>query len=165
LVATQILIASKPIELTTSCAPASPARSPLGFPPPPSPEDGASWMIIVVTPFAPALDFINQPGCNEPSASLQLTGLPSSDWTVTKYPGGSTIQGSGVKVLISNLKADSDIVNKVQRALHRVKSNRLFLTELENKMQVPDFSQKKSQQWFDLEFDKSRTVIERLKIN
>ena len=68
-------------------------------------------------------------------------------------------------VFISNLKADSDIVNKVQRALHRVKSNRLFLTELENKMQVPDFSQKKSQQWFDLEFDKFRTVIERLKIN
>ncbi len=44
---------------------------------------------------APVIDGIIQPGCTLSTGSVQLSGLPSSDWTVTAQPAGITIEGSG----------------------------------------------------------------------
>lgn len=53
-------------------------------------------------PSAPVVGEITQPTCATPTGSVQLTGLPAGDWTLTRTPGG-TVNGSGTTTTISGL--------------------------------------------------------------
>ncbi len=54
-----------------------------------------------VTPSAPLIGTIIQPTCAVANGSVELTGLPSGNWTIN--PG--TISGSGASITISNVPA------------------------------------------------------------
>lgn len=56
------------------------------------------------TPSAPLIGSITPPGCNQTTGSVRLTGLPAQgQWTLTRYPGIVSIQGSGTETTISGL--------------------------------------------------------------
>ena len=54
------------------------------------------------TPAAPAIGAITVPTCTMPTGSVVLNGLPSSgQWTLTRYPDGMKISGTGTTKTIS----------------------------------------------------------------
>jgi hypothetical protein len=58
------------------------------------------------SPITPTVGTIVQPSCLVATGSVELGSLPSSgSWTVTKYPGGTTVTGSVTSVTISGLAA------------------------------------------------------------
>jgi len=57
-------------------------------------------------PNAPTVGNITQPTCAT-QGSVTLNGLPSGNWTLTRNPGGITINGSGSSTTIYNLDAGS----------------------------------------------------------
>lgn len=56
-------------------------------------------------PPAPVIGTITQPTCTTSTGSVELTGLPSTPWTVTIYPGGRTISGNTQTTTIPGLSA------------------------------------------------------------
>ena len=58
-----------------------------------------------VTPAAPVVGTITQPTCGLATATVALSGLPTSAWTVTANPGGATITGSTATANFSGLTA------------------------------------------------------------
>ncbi|HNW70461.1 MAG TPA: gliding motility-associated C-terminal domain-containing protein [Bacteroidales bacterium] len=58
-----------------------------------------------ITPSAPVVGVITQPTCTVATASVALSGLPTSAWTVTATPGGTTITGSTATANFSGLAA------------------------------------------------------------
>ncbi len=58
------------------------------------------------TPTAPGIGTITHPTvCNLANGSVQLTGLPSGNWTVTTSPGNVAVNGSGTTTTITGLAA------------------------------------------------------------
>jgi hypothetical protein len=60
---------------------------------------------VLARPAAPTIGTITQLTCFSAIGSIALNGLPSSGWTVTKYPGGATTSGSETSTTISGLTA------------------------------------------------------------
>ena len=58
-----------------------------------------------VTPTAPVVGSVTPPSCILATGSVEFTGLPSGNWTLTRYPGGTISTGSGSTIIISNLAA------------------------------------------------------------
>ena len=57
-----------------------------------------------IPPTAPVVGAITHPTCQTPTGSVVLSGLPASGaWTLTRYPGGTTLTGSGVSTTVSGL--------------------------------------------------------------
>lgn len=60
--------------------------------------------IACVNPDPPKVGNITQPVCNVPTGSAVLEGLPSEGlWTLTRYPDGETITGSGSSYTVTGL--------------------------------------------------------------
>jgi gliding motility-associated-like protein len=58
------------------------------------------------TPTAPLVGLITRPSCTLATGSVNLSGLPSSGtWTLTRYPGSVTTNGTGTSRIISGLAA------------------------------------------------------------
>ena len=58
-----------------------------------------------VTPSPPVAGTLTPPSCTVATGSILLTGLPSQgSWTVTRYPGGIKLNGSGTSTTISGLQ-------------------------------------------------------------
>ena len=56
------------------------------------------------TPSPPVPGTIIQPTCEDPTGSVELTGLPSEgSWTLTRFPGTVTTTGSGTSTTVSGL--------------------------------------------------------------
>jgi hypothetical protein len=54
----------------------------------------------------PTLGAITQPSCDTATGSAVINGLPATgNWTLTKYPGGISYQGTGITTRISKLAA------------------------------------------------------------
>lgn len=59
-----------------------------------------------VTPVTPAIGTITHPTCDLATGSIVLENLPETgEWTLTRYPGGSTLTGTGSSATISSLPA------------------------------------------------------------
>ncbi|HQK68830.1 MAG TPA: gliding motility-associated C-terminal domain-containing protein [Bacteroidales bacterium] len=59
------------------------------------------------TPSAPVIGTITQPTCSVATGSVVVSGLPTAGWTLTRYPSGNTLTGTGTSVTISGLTAGS----------------------------------------------------------
>jgi gliding motility-associated-like protein len=55
-------------------------------------------------PETPAVGQVIQPGCTNPVGSITLTGLPTGNWTLTRYPDEITTTGAGTITTISDLE-------------------------------------------------------------
>src|SRR5665648_73950 len=55
------------------------------------------------TPTAPTVGLRTQPTCDDATGSVFLNGLPTGNWTLTQFPGGTKINGSGTNKTISGL--------------------------------------------------------------
>jgi hypothetical protein len=65
---------------------------------------GSVTVSINAIPNAPTIGTITQPTCTVPTGSIALSGLPASGtWTVTIYPGATTVTGSGTTGTINTL--------------------------------------------------------------
>lgn len=60
-------------------------------------------LTVVTTPTTPVVGAITPLTCAVPTASVVLSGLPASAWTITMSPGGETTVGSGTSTTISEL--------------------------------------------------------------
>jgi len=59
-----------------------------------------------VTPVTPAIGTITHSTCDLATGSIVLENLPETgEWTLTRYPGGSTLTGTGSSATISSLPA------------------------------------------------------------
>ncbi|MDM8002947.1 MAG: gliding motility-associated C-terminal domain-containing protein [Bacteroidota bacterium] len=58
-----------------------------------------------VIPSPPVPGAVTHPSCSSPTGTVQLTGLPSGHWSVTRSPGGVITEGSGTSALITGLPA------------------------------------------------------------
>ena len=56
-----------------------------------------------LTPATPIIGTIMQPTCSVATGSVVVSGLPSAGWTLTRYPSGNTLSGTGTSVTISGL--------------------------------------------------------------
>ena len=56
-------------------------------------------------PSPPVRGTITQPSCSSPTGSVQLSGLPAGQWSITRNPGGVVTQGSGSSTVITGLPA------------------------------------------------------------
>jgi gliding motility-associated-like protein len=56
-----------------------------------------------VTPSAPIVGAITQPTCSVPTGSVELSGLPAGNWTLTSTPGGLTQNNSGATATFTGL--------------------------------------------------------------
>jgi hypothetical protein len=56
-------------------------------------------------PTAPTIGIVTQPICALPTGSVVLNNLPVNNWTITIYPGITTISGTGISTTISGLAA------------------------------------------------------------
>ncbi|MBK7525353.1 MAG: hypothetical protein IPI53_14705 [Saprospiraceae bacterium] len=69
--------------------------------------DGCFSEKVIAINSNPAVPFVNipvQPTCYNPSGSVMLQNLPSTEnWTITRSPGGNVYSGSGNSFLISDL--------------------------------------------------------------
>jgi gliding motility-associated-like protein len=68
----------------------------------------ASADVVILTvpssPSAPVIGTITQPTCAISTGSVALSGLPSDgNWTLTRYPDGAAITGTGTTTIISSL--------------------------------------------------------------
>lgn len=54
-------------------------------------------------PSPPIPGLVTQPSCSSPGGTVQLSGLPAGQWTITRDPGGVETAGSGSITLISEL--------------------------------------------------------------
>jgi gliding motility-associated-like protein len=109
-----------------SVSPSSTSSSPFSFTYTPSPGDAGRTVIITVTTnnpqgapcspavaeyaltvtavlAAPLIGSVTQPDCDTQYGSVVLSGLPSGSWTITRSPGGNTVNGSGSTYVFSNL--------------------------------------------------------------
>ncbi|MFD2907881.1 beta strand repeat-containing protein, partial [Flavobacterium ardleyense] len=59
------------------------------------------------TPNTPTVGTITQPTCAVATGSVELTGLPAEDWTITIYPEESIITGTGTTTIVSGLISGS----------------------------------------------------------
>ena len=57
------------------------------------------------TPSPPVTGAITNPSCSSPTGTVQLTGLPSGLWRVTRTPGNVVTEGSGNSAIITGLLA------------------------------------------------------------
>ena len=57
------------------------------------------------TPSAPVVGVITQPTCTVATGSVDLSGLPAGNWTITRNPGAVTTNGTGATATINNLAA------------------------------------------------------------
>jgi gliding motility-associated-like protein len=72
-------------------------------------EAGSFTTLSCTDPSAPTLGLITQPTCATPTATVALSGLPSTgSWTVTASPGGATITGSGTSANFIGLNPASN---------------------------------------------------------
>jgi len=58
-----------------------------------------------VIPSPPVPGEVTHPSCSSPTGTVQLTGLPSGNWSVTRTPGGVITEGSGSSAMITGLPA------------------------------------------------------------
>ena len=59
-----------------------------------------------VTPVAPVIGTITHPTCDLATGTIVLENMPENgEWTLLRYPGGSTLNGSGTSTTISSLPA------------------------------------------------------------
>jgi gliding motility-associated-like protein len=65
---------------------------------------------------APIIDAVNQPTCTTSTGSVDLSGLPSGNWTLTINPGGTTVTGSGITTTVSSLAASTTYTFSVEDA-------------------------------------------------
>ena len=56
-----------------------------------------------VTPSAPLVGTITPPSCGVPTGSVVLSGLPSGNWVLIRYPGADELNGSGSSTTIAGL--------------------------------------------------------------
>jgi gliding motility-associated-like protein len=56
---------------------------------------------------APIIDAVIQPTCTTSTGSMDLSELPSGNWTLTINPGGTTVTGSGTTTTVSSLAAST----------------------------------------------------------
>ncbi len=69
-------------------------------------------------PVAPTIGLITQPTCNLSTASVTLSGLPSTGtWIITISPGETTTTGSGKTITIAGLLAGTTYTFKVTNSL------------------------------------------------
>jgi hypothetical protein len=60
--------------------------------------------IACVNPGAPRIGTVTQPGCDVATGSVALEGLPTTGiWTLTRYPDGTTVTGSGSTYTVTGL--------------------------------------------------------------
>jgi gliding motility-associated-like protein len=59
------------------------------------------------TPAPPISESITAPTCSLTTGSINLAGLPSSNWTLTRYPGTIETAGTGATDVISGLSSGS----------------------------------------------------------
>jgi gliding motility-associated-like protein len=59
------------------------------------------------TPGSPVIGTITQPSCSSPQGSVDLSGLPAGNWTVTATPGGLTQNGSGATATFTGLSPNT----------------------------------------------------------
>jgi len=57
------------------------------------------------TPTAPIAGTVTQPTCLSPTGSVDVSGLPSTTWTLTSSPGGVTQTGTGTTATFNGLAA------------------------------------------------------------
>ena len=80
-------------------------------------EAGSFTTLSCTDPSAPTLGLITQPTCATPTATVALSGLPSTgSWTVTASPGGSTITGTGTTANFNGLNANTTYTFTVTNA-------------------------------------------------
>lgn len=60
-------------------------------------------LTVAPTPTAPVIGAITPLTCAIPTASVALSGLPASAWTITMNPGGITTLGSGTTTTITEI--------------------------------------------------------------
>jgi gliding motility-associated-like protein len=65
---------------------------------------------------APIIDAVNQPTCTTSTGSVDFSGLPSGNWTLTINPGGTTVTGSGTTTSVSSLAAATTYTFSVEDA-------------------------------------------------
>ncbi len=64
--------------------------------------------IDCVFPEAPVIGQVTQPSCESATGSVVLGGLPSSGtWTLTRFPDGETISGSGITYTVTGIEPGS----------------------------------------------------------
>jgi gliding motility-associated-like protein len=61
-----------------------------------------------ITPDAPIVGAITQPTCSAPTGSVELSGLPAGNWTLTSTPGGSTQNNSGATATFTGLMPNAN---------------------------------------------------------
>jgi gliding motility-associated-like protein len=61
-----------------------------------------------ITPDAPIVGAITQPTCSAPTGSVELSGLPAGNWTLTSTPGGSTQDNSGATATFTGLMPNTN---------------------------------------------------------
>jgi gliding motility-associated-like protein len=80
-------------------------------------EAGSFTTTACTNPPAPTLGVLTQPTCLTNTATVALSGLPSTgSWTVTASPGGSTITGTGTTANFSGLNANATYTFTVTNA-------------------------------------------------
>jgi gliding motility-associated-like protein len=71
-------------------------------------EAGSFTTLSCIDPVAPTIGAITQPTCSTPTATVALSGLPTSGtWTVTANPGGATLSGTGSTGNFTGLTANT----------------------------------------------------------
>jgi gliding motility-associated-like protein len=58
-------------------------------------------------PTAPVVGTVTQPSCSVPTGSVDLSGLPAGNWTITASPGGLTQSGTGATATFTGLSANT----------------------------------------------------------
>lgn len=54
-------------------------------------------------PTAPVIGSINRPTCSVSTASVNISGLPSDGWTLTRFPGNIATSGTGASTTLVNI--------------------------------------------------------------
>jgi hypothetical protein len=67
---------------------------------------GSSTVTVNPKPTAPIIENVTQPDCNVVTGSVVLNGLPATGtWTLTRFPDGTTVTGTGASFTVSLLNA------------------------------------------------------------
>lgn len=62
---------------------------------------------VPANPGAPIIGTVTQPSCLTPQGSLDLSGLPAGNWTITSNPGGLTQSGTGASTTFTGLSPNT----------------------------------------------------------